>query len=641
MSPGRHGLDQIRLHWRDWFRKRKDDYEYMYSVLQDLWKVWETKEDAAIAEEMVEWIQEAQTRLIAIAESECPIAFFKPSWEQAQFLNAWHPDFEPHIAPDGYRSLCNYTTNRGGKTTGMVIFLLLWLIPNDPAWLMFQEHEDVEGKKHGCDRGPYRVLPRPEWERWRRTGKMYYDATQAPKGPCEIWCGIEDDSSWNDKVGKEILKWLPRSEIKRRDDGGLGVFKQERRIELRNGTTISGKTYNSDIQSWAGKAVWAIAMDEGFPRDKYDEATLRVQDGGYWLHAYTAAEARNTGQRAKVAHDCYKGHLKLIGKAKFFTGFRMDMIPEWIMPAGKKADDLERLAKQGEMGRVRMGIIPFFESSPLVFNNFDRSRNLLEIDGSDVLLAIKGENVERWKTDLGHTQAQRLQGLLYRANIVRGGDEGMASPSACQWCAILQTGEYVYFKGWEQAGLSVSQRCEAIVDLSGNKRELVKWDADEHRRTYKEKHVGMKIRRTFFDSKIFKRNQEDPMDSWATTYWRAGLKIERASTIGPAARCDTLNDMLRADPTRQHLIRASDSGPRAYITRDNVKLIERMENFLFEQFTTGSRAGEFTGQTERKDDHTTDCAGYIAASKLRWANTEEQIIPPPRPVNKLTGYQPL
>lgn len=648
VSPGRYSESELREHWRDWFRTKRDDVQYQRKIM-GLWLGYcedhGTAEMVDILEEMRDSIREAMRRYVQLIQAEVPIAFFRPSWEQAQIMNAWHPSFDPANAPNGYQSVVNLSSNRGGKTTADVVDTQAWLIPNDKDWVMFQPQEDEEGKRHGQDRGTYCVLPRPDWETWRRTGRMVYPWDSAPpKGPCEIWHGVENDSHWNDKVGKEYLKWLPKSEIARRPDGGMGIFKQERRIDFRTGSSVTGKTYNADQQDWAGKAVWRINMDEGFDKRIFDEASLRVQSGGQFHWAYTAAEARNTGQRAKLAWECYKGKHKLIGQAKFFTGFKMSFIPEWIMPADKKADDMERLSREGGMGRVRMGEIPFFESSPLVFNNFDRERNVLPIDGSDVLMAIKGEKVERWKADLGLIQAQRLQALLYRSNVVRGMDEGMAAPTACVWVAILPTGEYVAFRCWEEPGLSVSQRCEKIIDLSGNTRELVKWDEDEHRRTYKEKQTGMKVRRTFADSKMFRRNQEDPQDLWPLTYWRAGLKIERASTVGPAGRCDALNDMLRADPTRQHLIRASDPGSRWYATRDCTKLIERFENYLFEQYATGSRAGEFTGLAERKDDHVPDSAGYIALSKLRWHDVDDNGIQPQtwnRPRDPMTGYQPL
>jgi len=146
-------------------------------------------------------------------------------------------------------------------------------------------------------------------------------------------------------------------------------------------------------------------------------------------------------------------------------------------------------------------------------------------------------------------------------------------------------------------------------------------EAIQERRRYRERvePEGMKVRKTFADSKMFKRDQLSPQDSWVDNYTKAGLKIERATNIGPAARCDLGNDLLRGEASRQHLMREGEAGPRAYVTRDCVKLIERFENYLWQQIASGQRAGEFTDRPEAKDDHLLDSGpGYSWCSKLRW-----------------------
>lgn len=631
--------EYILANWEEFFRKHRYEPELMQKMVDRMMEVMKLEDERIIMEEMIPEMMEARRKVIQMAESECPIGFFKPSWEQAQFLNAWHPDFEPSVAPEGYRTFANFSTNRGGKTTGVVVDTSTWLIPNNKDWVMFETHEDLEGKKHGKDRGCYTVFPRPDYDAWQRTGRMIYPwDSAAPKEGAEIWHGVENDNHWHDKVGKEYLKWLPRTAISRRADGGTAIFKQERRIDLRSANSITGKTYNSDPQDWAGKAVWRINMDEGFGKRVFDEAVMRVQSGGHFTWAYTVAEARNIGERAKLAHDCYKGKHKLVGKAKFFTGFRMDMIPDWIMPADKKADDLARLRMEGEMGRVRMGEIPFFESSPTVFSNFERERNVLPIEGSEVVLAIRGETPERWRKEFGEVRAQRLSHALFQANIIRGMDEGLANPTACVWQAILRTGEGVFFREWEESGLSVTERCEKIIDLSGNIRELQNPGVIQERQRWREvqpRTGGMTVKRTFADSKMFKRNPESPQDDWTSVYVKAGLKIERATNIGPAARCDYLNDGLRADPTRKHLLNASENGPRVYMTRDCMKLIERMENYLWQQIAQGARAGAFTDKPSNDDDHVIDGATYCSGAKLRWM--DQQVSQSNVRIDSLTG----
>lgn len=650
---------RIVANWRDWFRNRRDDGEYQQKILGELVALAETPVELNAAEEMKEEYMETLRRLVEQAESECPIGFFKPSWEQAQILNAWHPDFEPEIAPGGYQSICIFSANRIGKTCAVVINILLWILANDPEWVMFEEHEDppiynIDGDPTSGikrpSRGKYTVLPRPSWETWKRTGRMIYPWKSAPPmEACEIWHGCPNDNDWNDRIlgewgGKDGYRaWLPRAAIGRRSDGGEASYKQERRIVLKTGHAITGKTYNGEDEGWKGKAVRIMAMDEGFEMSKLTESRTRVEAGGYYLWSYTPTEAKNVGKKSWVAHQAYRGKVDLVGKAKFFASFKMEDAPEHILPAEKRQTDMVAFAKLGAEGRSRM-CGGFFDSSPNVFTNFGRERNILPIDGGDLLLAMRGEVPERWKKEFGPVRADRLQFAFFQANIIRGMDEGLANPTACVWTAILRTGEYVTFREWEQSGLSVGERCREIVERSGNELELMNPGAIEERRRYKEKRPiqaevkrGMEIRRTFADSKMFKRDALSPQDSWVENYQKAGLKIERATNIGPAARCDYLNDMLRADPTRQHLLDANQPGARAYVTRDCAKLIERMENYLWQQIAQGQRAGEFTDKPENKDDHTIDGTCYTNCSKLKWRDPSEVYHDMTRR-DPLTGY---
>lgn len=637
---GKHSYAHIAAHWREWFRNRQYDIAYQDEVIRTFIEQVlqftagdENKRLNEIGDEMVEERWENFRKCLAIQQSECPIGFFRPSWEQAQVLNAWSPEYEPTLAPEGYRSVCMFCGNRIGKTCVSVVNTLLWLTPNNPEWDVFQEYEDETPKR----RGKYRVFLRPEWQRWRRTGRMEYLATEPPMDACECWHGVENDIAWHDKVGKEYLKWAPKDWVARRSDGGTAIFKQERRIESRWGHSLSGKTFNADVQDWAGKAVRILNLDEGLTKPILMEGLLRIEAGGYFCWPYTPAEARNIGSRAKVAHDAYKGNIELVGKPKFFLDFSMEDAPDYIIPADKKADDIARLSKEGDMGRVRMRG-GFFQSSPTVFSNFQRDLNVLPIDGPEVLAAIRGETVTRWISEFGKQRADTLQFSFHRANIIRGMDEGLANPTACDWTAILRTGEYVSFKEWQESGLSVGERCREIVERSGNTVECLNPLAVEERRRYRERieSKGMKTRRTFADSKMFKRNPEMPQDDWTEVYSKLGLRLERASNIGPAARCDYVNDMLRGEANRKHLLDSNKPGPRGYITRDCLLIIERFENYLWQQIAQGQRAGEFTDKPENKDDHRIDSLCYSWCSKLKWADPTPVQASPVR-YDRMTG----
>lgn len=75
-----------------------------------------------------------------------PLAWFKPSYEQSLILNAWMY---------GISFICVYSANRIGKTTACFINILLWIIPNDKRWKIFQPYQDHKGRH-------VQVFPRPD-----------------------------------------------------------------------------------------------------------------------------------------------------------------------------------------------------------------------------------------------------------------------------------------------------------------------------------------------------------------------------------------------------------------------------------------------------------------------------------------------
>lgn len=589
--------------------------------------------------EMVEDIEDSMEEMQKLAQGQCPLAFLEPSLEQALIVNAWAPhareafDGVTHREFDDYegcyRSVCSFAANRLGKTLASVLDTLLWTSPNDPKWRMFDWMEDWKG------RGRYRILPRPDWARWKKRDRMIYPGTDAPpKGACEIWHGVGRDDDWTHKVWLAYKRLMAPGWFGRRSDGGQAIYKQEKRFDTAWDHQVIGMSMSAESEKWSGKAAWRVNIDEGCPKAILEEALTRITAGGYLHWAYTPVDPANIGEKTRVAKQCYSKpkEYPLAGKTKFFIHFSMEDAPPWIIPEEKKKDDAARFRAMGDKGKPRLHG-GFFDSSPVVFNNFSHERNVLPWTGAEI----------RKKFPTGM--------------IIRGLDEGLANPTAVIWGLVTPSNEYLFFQEWEQSGLSVSERCERTIELSGNNRTVTKHHEDESLRYYKEQKTeeGMLIRRTFADSKMFKRNPEKPEDDWTETYRKAGLALERASNIPPKARCDLLNDMLRPDPTRSHILKgdpehghlpqASGSGCRAYISKDCTKLIERMENYLWQQLSSGPHKGDFTDEPEKRDDHTVDAACYITASKLKWidmqliaARIASQSTHHSRPVNPVTGY---
>lgn len=598
--------------------------------------------------EMREEVEYSFDFWLRAVEGECPIAFKIPSLEQAMVLNSWHPnartegfqDIDQSRVPDfldyegDYQSIGNFTSNRGGKTFVSVWDTVMWLIPYDPSWKMFEWRDDWLG------RGRYRVLPRPDWELWHNKRKLrYHEMAAPPKGACTIWHGIGRDDDWSLKVYPAYRILIPKQYVGIRSDGQEAVFRMEKRIETSYNHQIIGMSIAAKASAWSGKECFRLNMDEGICRAHLDEGLTRLMGGGTYHQAFTPAEPANIGEMSMVAKKMYDGDpaYKPPGKCKFFVHFRLEDVPPWIIDNKKKQDDLKRFEAMGEAGKPRMHG-GFVNSSPVVFTNFKRAFHVLPWSSLDIVRAIRGELLDQpW--------AEQFVG----ANIIRAYDPGMASPSAVVWGALLRTGEIVYYRDWEKSGISISARCEAIIEQSGNKRievvvgkkpsekdkmlkallqSVIAADVKREKETgvklprYREKFVREHIRKTLMDHKEFRKDPNYPLEDASMVYHRAGLKVERSTSLGPAARCQYLDDLLRPEPNRHHLNpMQGEIGARAYASKDCRKLIERFENYLHEQRKDGS----FTDQPVDEDDHTIDAACSVCCANLRWTDMSAKV----------------
>lgn len=592
------------------------------------------EEDNRLLTEFYWLVADERQKLKKLLESDCPIGFFKPSWEQAHVLNSWHPDYDPDV-PEGYQITCNFGGKRALKTCATVINTILWIIPNDPAWVIFEPYTDEWGRE-------VKVLPRFQWDEWQRSNRRFMDPSEPPKQACEIWHGCVDEGHWKDKIAKEYQKWLPDKFIARKGRDREWYI-ADKWFKVKHGSTVSAKLYGSETQAWSGKELWLITLDEAPSRDKLDEAIFRTR---YLQWSFTPADPANIGDKSALAREVYDGDYKMPGKVKFlfphtrFTpGFAIDrkLIEQRVALA----------AQRGEQGRVEVEG-GFFDSSPKVFTHFKPEFNILPVDGEVVVRAIKRE--------LLPTELTRWPWLerFYDANIIRGYDDGIYHVAACSWIALLLTGEKVMFREMSLADASIDERVDKIIDLSGNKKmelrtegrlsvkdemmarlfaEEIMQDRAREKRVggrqprYVERFVREPVRKTIADSKIFKRDPMFIFDTFGDNFRRLGLAIERAATTGPAERCDILNSMMRPDQTRRHLNPAQGGeegwGARLYFTNDVVVIRRKMEKYLREQFTSGPRKGDFTGLPAQTGDDEIDSLCYCACPRMTWIEPQK------------------
>lgn len=601
-----------------------------------------TSEDNDLLEWLFYRIKDELKKVESGFKSDCPIAYMQPTWHQAQLLNAWHPDYEPSVAPEGYQSILDVSTVRGGKTYGLIMSMTWWTIPNDPEYPFFDEYEHPKF-------GKYRVLPRFDWDEWQRNGRRVFHKDLPPKSSCEMWLGCVDENHYLSKIEPKWRRLIPAKYVKMREDGQLCWYKSEKTLETKFGHRLTAKLYNSDMTAWSGTELFFTGFDEGPTEDKIDETVMRSQ----YIHiSYTPREAANIGMKSALAKKIYKGDKKLVGKLKTFRS-TMEDTEDYIIGDGnaalgarKKKQRLEVAATMGDAGRVAVEG-GFFDSSPLVFDNFNPELNMLPVTGPMVIRGVRGELTAE---DLHHFPWLTK---FFAANLIRGFDEGLAHPTACTWWAFLRTGEKVMYRDYEASDTSITKRVESIIDLSGNKLEevnlssLLKSNHDAARihalgvqkddvrermtglkaRRYREVWEREPIRRTIADSKIFKRDPNHPLDDWTENYRRAGLTLDRARTDGPAARCDFLNGLFRPDHTREHLNPVQGGkfgyGCGVYITRDCTTFRTRVEEYLWEQFKSGPRLGQFTGKPAALGDDLIDAACYVVNARISWIDPSQ------------------
>lgn len=623
MTPEEHKeLHGMRLLYRNGIKKHpgwtyaamQQDYTRFHYLTKryaahNVSRTLELADDKRMLEDLYWLVIEERGKLEKVLKSECPIGWFKPSYEQSLMLNFWHPQFDAEF-PKGRATCLNFGSVRSGKTWAAVISSLLWMGPNNKDWVMFEPYTDHMGRE-------VKVLRRFKWDEWKRSGRMVYDDSEAPKNTCEQWQGVVDEAHWKTKLESYYRQWIPDSWISRKGKD-REWNSTDKWFKTTNGSILIAKLYNSEMQSWGGQEMFQINLDESPPQDKLDEVVFRTR---YLIWTFTPREAANIGERVLVAKRAWEGKTKLAGypdTEPFKILPKMEDIAPHLMDPEERRKRVAIADSMGDRGKAAKGY-GFFNSSPVVFNNFDREKHILPMTGAEAL--------KKWPD----------------AVLIRGFDEGTSHPTAVAWIMILKTGEYVVYRDFAEAGLSVSERCQKIIELSRNTRIVTQPHPDPDKIRYRENMVGERIRRTFADSKIFRRNPETVQDDWVDTYHRKGLLLERATNIGPAARCDAVNDMFLDDQTRHHLSTGLSPGHKLYITRDCTALIERMENYLQDQLKSGPNRGEFTGQPAKTGDDLVDAFCYAACSKMCWVDmsaiqSNATSFAVPVGTNPVTGY---
>ncbi len=562
------------------------------------------------------------------AKRENPLAFAVLSWEQTLKCNAW---------VWGITLVCDFDANRKGKTAGAIFNAQLWLFPNDPEWLIFNEHEDEFGNV-------YHLIPRPSMEKVLKIQK-YLETHPELKGdprcqpwdeksgnaakfgilknilpdcfkPCfpypsyrdvkgTIWQGAPDADYHKNIVIPEWNKWVPKYAVKSSSEWDkkmklvVKYFDPAVRDHKECEWTVIFKSYESKDEKFSGAAVKGIVLTEGLKGPHLNEIKQRFQTDGFGHWDYTPYEARNSGSKTALAHKVYTGKEQLPLRPFVFTGFGISQTPDYILPAEKKKDMI-RIWQGKPEGQARLGG-NFFTSSPVVLSNLDEALHCIAW--------TKKELFEKYP-----------DGRIYRAM-----DPGWDHPTAMVWGLLTKTNTWFIYRMHVEAGLGIAERCEKMISMSGNTRCKVKYGPGEEDYYFEEIHESQDSEvavATIADFHVFKTDERTKRP-YSTHYVKEGLTIVPSTTLTPKHRGQEVNDKLRPDLNRGHPVRRVPPGCKIYFLINEpgiAEAVEKLQNVFWERFSVGDRKGEPKDEVQQHDDDEFDGLGYLVCTPYVWTD---------------------
>lgn len=580
--------------------------QFLRAILRDVEREWAEIEEAARQEE--------------------PLAFFLPSYEQALLLNAWMY---------GISFLCVYSANRIGKTTACWINFLLWIIPNDPRWLIFQPYTDHLGRH-------VQVYPRPDIAALKLISD--YQNAQSKLAPADfpipnprlpvdapvneqflqllqkaipfayaptypfapwnrngtMWFGAPDQDHHEKVIMPLFRQYIPARFLTRYVTTDRGITLSITTPTNRETTwELIGKSYESKDTKWSSGAVDAILVTEGLKQDTLKEIKARFKDPGIGSHDFTPYLPANGGQASFVAQRIAQGREPLPLRYAVFTKFSVYDAPPHIISPDKRAG-LIASYKDDPEGRARLDG-DFYSSSELILSHLSRDLHLLP-----------------WST-------KELFRRYPNARIYRGLDPGLDHPCACAWAALLPTNDWVFYRIFSERGLSIQARIERIVSLSHNSLSKVKYGSSASDYYQVECHPTPRSEiavATVCDFHTFKTD-EVTGTAYANNYISRGLAIIESVHTGPEQRAQTLDDLLAPSQFHAHLLSQRPPGPKVYFLKNEPGILQAFniwEELYWDRKKSGPNKGMPNDKVPEHGDNELDAVCYLTSGPFRWTN---------------------
>lgn len=569
------------------------------------------------------------------ARSQDPLAFFKPSYDQSLILNAW-------IWGIGF--LCVYTANRIGKTTAIIINILLWLYPNEiERWSKrgifrtYRVGEDPYDRQNADNpnRGKLvEILPRPNVEAIQEINDYIVKHNLKPNPmlphyvksnaeilqrlqkalphcyePCypyspwskggTIWMGAPDHPHHKNIIMPLWKQYIPAACMDR-----FAPSDQEFtfRIPGQKRTTVwewVGKSYDSKDTKWSSGAVDIIHLTEGVTPSLLKEVKARFKDPGIGAHDFTPYEATNVGSATALAKRIKQGREEISIPYYVFEGFSVYDAPLHIISKNKKAG-LIKAYKNDPEGRARLEG-HFYSNSALILSNLDRHFHLLEW--------TKEELFQRYPT-----------GRLYR-----GLDPGWDHPTACVWALLTPQNQWIVYRIFKQRGLSVSERAKVIIELSNNQQQKIFYGprpTDFYLVETHEKKESEIITATPTDFHIFEVDQTTGK-SFSMNFLINGLNITESTHMRPEPRAAMIDEQLKPSPFLPHIAHPlrRPPGAQVYFLRQEMGILDSVlewEDLYWDRYKGGELKGEPKDKVPTHGDDSLDALCYITCGEFRW-----------------------
>lgn len=562
---------------------------------------------------LIQSVAERVDQMKEQSKADNPLAWFQPSYEQTLKLNSWIY---------GIDYIIDFDANRIGKTAGGVVSALLWILPNEDDWVMFQPYTDhlqktfqtikrptihaMKGirenlKKRNLSGDPKKPLEHPaNLECYKATLQYIKDNhfTIKPNNPKRtVWVG-GPDNEWNAKnIVAEWKKWTPKHVILSQSDYNHEMVIQYNqplnKVYPKNTTTILFKSYDSKDTKWSGGAVDGIMMSEGIPQQIFNEIRQRYKYPAFASWDYTPYEPRNTASKSKIAHDVYKGKEQVPLNPYIYSGFGIETTPERIMDEEKRADLLRNWKGKPE-GEARIHG-KFFSSSPIVLKNYDPEIHALSHFSFEDL---------------------RKKYLPRPLILFRGLDPGWGHVTSCAWMALAPDNTKYIYKVYSRAERSIQERVEDIITLSGNKR--IQHPRNPRLHLEVPSNPANKIHVTWIDYHQFKTDEETKRP-YANKYIEHGLIVRPSITYGPLERAQMLNDLLQPQLHLPHPIRKKPPGSKIFFLVDEpgvAEALQKMENIFYQTFEKGEKRGLTKDAVQDYDDDELDAVCYVTCPTL-------------------------